>query len=95
MPNQVNTSQQDGKQRPEALAEFAESARKTPDTRKKLGADAHTAPIPTSNRDKHDVATRLLDQGAHEHEADPDEAGEDKLPDRIVESRKPTTKRPF
>lgn len=77
-------------QRPEALAQFAESSRT--DTRgeaqpKPISADEHTEPMPTSNRDKHDVATRLLNEGAEGEQPDPKEEGVDRLPDRIRDSR--------
>ncbi len=72
-------------ERPEALAQFAESARGQKS--KKLTADEHTAPIPTDNREKHKVAETLLNEGAHGKKPDPEEAGVDKLPDRIKESR--------
>ena len=47
-------------ERPEALAQFAESARGQKS--KKLTADEHTAPIPTDNREKHKVAETLLNK---------------------------------
>ena len=77
-------------QRPEALAQFAESSRT--DTKgaakpKPISADEHTEPMPTSNRDKHDVATRLLNEGAEGEQPDPKEEGINKLPDRITDSR--------
>jgi hypothetical protein len=76
-------------ERPEALAQFGQSAReensgKSP---KDMVADDETAPIPTDNPTKHDVATKLLNDGAHGREPDPDAAGEDQLPDRIVRKR--------
>jgi len=76
-------------QRPEALAEFAQSAREGNDEKasKTLSADEHTAPIPTSNRDKHEVAERLLHEGVEGEHPDPKKKGVDKLPDRIIESR--------
>ena len=76
-------------ERPESLAQFAQSARQQNSDKvpKPLQADEHTAPIPTSNRDKHQVATELLQQGALEVEPDPQEAGVEKLPDRIIDSR--------
>ena len=76
-------------ERPEALAQFGQSAReenagKSP---KGIVADGETAPMPTDNSTKHDVATRLLNDGAHGSEPDPDAAGEDRLPDRIAKNR--------
>ena len=49
------------KQQPEALAEFAETARSSDPAgeEKDLTADQHTKPIPTSNKDKHQAATDL------------------------------------
>lgn len=78
-----------GGERPESLAQFAKSARQKNSKKapKALQADEHTAPIPTSNRDKHQVATELLQQGALEEDPDPQTAGVEKLPDRIIESR--------
>jgi hypothetical protein len=78
-----------GGERPESLAQFAQSARQKNSDKvpKPLKADEHTAPIPTSNRDKHQVATELLQQGALEEEPDPQDAGVEKLPDRIIDSR--------
>jgi hypothetical protein len=75
----------EGGQRPEALAQFAESAREDSGETlpKELTANAETAPIPTDNVVKHEVATQLLNDGAHGLEPDPDAAGEDRLPDRI------------
>ncbi len=78
------------KQRPEALAEFAESARQKPQNgkpgRKPLEADAHTIPVPEDNALKHDAATRVLQEGATgEDKGSEDAIG--KLHDRIVESR--------
>lgn len=78
-----------GGERPESLAQFAKSARQKNSEKapKALQADEHTTPIPTSNRDKHQVATELLQQGAVQEDPDPQAAGVDKLPDRIIESR--------
>ncbi|WP_421695324.1 hypothetical protein [Aestuariivirga sp.] len=72
-------------ERPEALAQFAESARDGEESPKELTADEETAPRPTSNRDKHDVATRLLHEGAEGEHPDPKAEGVDKLPDRIID----------
>lgn len=78
-----------GDERPESLAQFAQSARQKNSDKapKPLQADEHTTPIPTSNRDKHQVATKLLQQGARDEEPDPQDAGVEKLPDRIIDSR--------
>lgn len=72
-------------QRPEALAQFAESAREGEDSPKGLTADRETKPRPASNKDKHAVATRLLQEGAEGEEPDPQEEGADRLPDRIID----------
>ena len=78
------------KERPEALAEFAETARKQQDTgtpgRKRLTADEHTVPIPEENALKHDAATKVLQEGAtgEDHGA---EAAVKRTQDRIRESR--------
>ena len=72
-------------ERPEALAQFAQSAREGEDSPKKPTADRETAPRPTSNTDKHDVATRLLEEGAEGEHPDPHEEGVDRLPDRILD----------
>jgi hypothetical protein len=76
------------KQRPEALATFAEASRskgKKPDDLG-LTANAKTAPIPTDSKKKDDAATRVLQEGATGEDRNSDEAI-DKLPDRIIESR--------
>jgi hypothetical protein len=70
-------------ERPEALAQFAQSARKGEGSPKQPTADEETAPEPTSNADKHGVATRLLNKGAKGDHPDPDEEGAGNLPDRI------------
>ena len=72
-------------QRPEALRQFAESAREGEDSPKPLTADRQTAPRPVSNKDKHGVATRILHDGAEGEHPDPKEEGADRLPDRIVD----------
>jgi hypothetical protein len=72
-------------QRPEALRQFAESAREGEESPKPLTADRKTAPRPASNRDKHEVATRILHDGAEGEHPDPKEEGADRLPDRIVD----------
>ena len=76
------------KQRPEALAQFAETAR----TEKKkdrpgLVADKATSPIPTHSKEKDDAATKVLQEGVTGEDHGAEEAV-DKLPDRIIESRK-------
>lgn len=76
-------AEEGGGERPEALAQFAQSARDGEDSPKENTADAETAPVPTSNDDKHDVATRLLNEGADGENPDPHEEGVDRLPDRI------------
>lgn len=70
-------------QRPEALRQFAESARDGEDSPKSLTADAETRPRPVSNTEKHKVATRLLHEGAEGAHPDPEAEGVDQLPDRI------------
>ena len=72
-------------QRPEALAQFAQSARDGEESPKKPTADEETAPRTDLNADKHEVATRLLNEGAEGEHPDPHEEGVDKLPDRIID----------
>lgn len=72
-------------QRPEPLRQFAESAREGEDAPKELEADAETRPRPVSNRTKHEVATRLLHEGAEGEHPDPKAEGVDQLPDRIID----------
>ena len=81
--------EQHNKQRPEALAEFAESARASDPAGddKSLNSDEHTNPIPVNLKKEQEIATRILAAGAKGEKPDPDEAGVDELPDRIVESR--------
>jgi hypothetical protein len=78
------------KQQPEALAEFAESARndsqKGSSDAKPLEADEHTKPMPEDNAKKHDAATRILHEGATGEDQNSEDAVED-IPDRITESR--------
>jgi hypothetical protein len=76
------------KQRPEALAQFAETARsdKKKD-RPGLVADEATSPIPTDSKAKDKAATKVLQEGATGEDHGAEEAV-DKLPDRILESRK-------
>jgi hypothetical protein len=80
------------KQRPEALAQFAESART--DLRKNrpgLVADEATTPIPTDPKAKDDAATKVLREGATGEDQGA-EAAIDKLPDRILDSRHAATR---
>ena len=52
------------KQRPEALAQFAETARtKRREERPGLVADEGTAPIPTDSKAKDDAGTKVLQEG--------------------------------
>jgi hypothetical protein len=75
------------KQRPEALAQFAETARKKKrKERPGLVANEDTAPIPTDSKAKDDAATKVLQEGATGEDHGAEEAI-DKLPDRIIESR--------
>ena len=76
------------KQQPEALAEFAETARSSNPAgeEKDLTADQHTKPIPTSNKDKHQAATEILKEGAQGEHVDVEKEVE-KLPDRVTDSR--------
>lgn len=81
----VNDLEDKDGQRPEALRQFAESARKGEDSPKELEADAETAPQPTANKVKHKVATRILHDGADGEHPDPQAEGVDQLPDRIID----------
>lgn len=72
-------------ERPEALAQFARSAREGEQSSKEKTADRETTPRPTSNRDKHEVAERLLRKGTEGETPDPREEGADKPPDRIID----------
>jgi hypothetical protein len=79
------------KQRPEALAQFAETART--DQRKDrpgLIADEATAPLPTSSQAKDEAAAKVLREGATGEQSGA-EAAIDKLPDRILDSRRAAT----
>ena len=76
------------KERPEALATFAEAARqggKKPDD-VGLEADENTAPLPTDPKKKQRAAAKVLHEGATGEDTGADEAVDD-LPDRIIESR--------
>jgi hypothetical protein len=81
------------KQRPEALAAFAEAARSDDNKSKNLGlfATPNTAPIPTDSEQKDDAATKVLQEGVTGEDHGAEEAI-DKLPDRIIESRADTRK---
>lgn len=72
-------------ERPEALAQFAESARHGEESPKSPTADKETAPRPASNEDKHEVAASLLNEGAGGENPDPHAHGVDRLPDRIID----------
>jgi hypothetical protein len=76
---------QDDGQRPEALSQFAESARDGEEAPKDLTADRQTMPRPTANKTKHKVATRILHDGAKGEHPDPQAEGVDQLPDRIID----------
>ena len=81
MTNKINPK---GTQ-PEALAQFAESARDkdaTPD-RPGLEADKETAAIPTDPTLKQDAATKVLREGVLHRDQGTKEAI-DRLPDRIA-----------
>lgn len=76
------------KQRPEALAQFAETARTSKKKdRPGLVADKGNAPIPTDSKAKDEAATKVLQEGATGEDHGAEEAI-DKLPDRIRESGK-------
>ena len=74
---------EDGHQ-PEALSQFAESAREGEERPKELEARRQTSPKPVSNALKHKVATRILHDGANGDVPDPKDRGVDQLPDRIT-----------
>ena len=75
---------EDGHQ-PEALSQFAESAREGEERPKELEARRQTSPKPVSNALKHKVATRILHDGANGDVPDPKDRGVDQLPDRITD----------
>lgn len=80
------------KERPEALAQFAESARRG----EQAGvtgptATARTAPIPTDPQLTDEAATRVLAEGATGEDLNAEEYV-DRLPDRIIESQKASRK---
>lgn len=72
-------------ERPEALRQLAESARRGEGAPKDLEADGKTKPRPVSSERKHEVATRLLHEGAEGEQPDPAAEGVDQLPDRIID----------
>ena len=76
------------KERPEALATFAEAARKGGKKPDDLGleADEHTAPIATDPKKKQRAAAKVLHKGATGEDTGAEEAV-DSLPDRIIKSR--------
>lgn len=74
-------------QRPEALAQFAESARRGERAGVQgLIATAATAPIPTDSKAKDEAATKVLAEGATGRDLGAEEAIEH-LPDRIIQSQ--------
>ncbi len=77
-------------ERPEALAQFAESARRGEEAGViGLKATARTAPIPTDPKLKDEAATRVLAEGATGQDLAAEEYV-DRLPDRIIESQQPS-----
>ena len=84
----MNTKQ-NKRERPEALATFAEASRHDGVKPSGLGltADEHTTPIPTDSKAKDTAATKVLQEGVTGEDRGAEEAI-DKLPDRIVESRR-------
>lgn len=75
------------KERPEALAQFAESARRGERAGVAgLTATDATAPIPTESKAKDEAATRVLAEGATGEDLSADEYV-DRLPDRILDSQ--------
>jgi hypothetical protein len=78
------------KERPEALAELAESARHPDEVAgkkgKKLTADENTTIKPEDNAIKHDAAEKVLREGATGQDQGADEAVK-QTQDRIIESR--------
>jgi hypothetical protein len=79
----MNKPRQKGSQ-PEALAEFAKSARSRDGKPDKPGlyADRESAAIPTDPKLKQDAATRVIREGVLHRDEGADEAI-DRLPDRI------------
>ncbi|QIG50400.1 hypothetical protein G5V57_23310 [Nordella sp. HKS 07] len=75
-------------ERPEALSQFAESARRGERAGVTgLTATKATAPIPTDSKAKDEAATCVLAEGATGEELSTDEYV-DRLPDRILKSQK-------
>lgn len=76
-------------ERPEALATFAKASRHDGVKPDDLGliADESTKPIPTNSKDKDRAATKVLQEGVT-HKDKGSRKAIDKLPDRIIESRK-------
>ncbi len=75
------------KERPEALAQFAESARQGERAGVQgLTATEATTPIPTDPKAKDEAATKILAEGATGQNKGAEEAI-DQLPDRILESQ--------
>jgi hypothetical protein len=81
----VNALDGEDGQQPEALSQFAESARKGEESPKDMEARRQTSPKPASNTLKHKVATSILHDGANGEVPDPKEQGVDRLPDRITD----------
>ena len=79
-------------ERPEALATFAKASRHDGVKPNDLGltADQSTKPIPTSSKEKDRAATKVLQEGVTHKDKGSREAI-DRLPDRIIESRKGDT----
>jgi hypothetical protein len=77
----MNKPRQKGSQ-PEALAEFAKSAR-SKDGKPGLYADDESAAIPTDPKLKQEAATRVIREGVLHRDEGADEAI-DRLPDRIA-----------
>ena len=75
---------EDGHQ-PEALSQFAASARQGEESPKELEARRQTSPKSASNTLKHKVATRILHDGANGEVPDPKRQGVDQLPDRLTD----------
>ena len=77
------------KQRPEALATFAEAARKGGKKPRDQGLEANekTAPDPTDPKKKQKAAAKVLHKGATGEDTGAERAV-DSLPDRIIKSRK-------
>ena len=75
------------KERPEALAAFAESSRARKKVKVSLEATERTKPIPTDSGKKDVAAAKVLQEGVTGEDRGAEEAI-DELPDRIIESRK-------